>query len=109
MENGWGIFEKVNNSIFYNVYVQPASCNILHILNSSVSEKLHLSLHYNGSHELSSSTITRGTLIIIIYICKYSDFVIYLLGNLNWTKKDFNFSRMSTIKLEQINTYLLTT
>jgi hypothetical protein len=106
MEDCWGIFEKVKTGIICNIYTQPASQDIPHIVNPSVGDKLKLDLRYDGYNELSAGTTANGTHTIITDVSKYLDFVIQLLGIAGWTEKDLNFGRVSTIKLERANIYL---
>ena len=108
MEDCWGIFEKVDGGIVCNIYGQQAGPDVPHIINPSVGDRLKLDLRPDGHHELSAGATACSIYARITDVVKRSDFVIRLIGNPNpdWSDKDLNFSRLSTIRLERPNVYL---
>ena len=111
LKSCWGIFEKVDASIFCHVYSHPVGSNQPTVAVPTLGEKVKISLREDGCRQLSSGGKDNSRDAVVIDLGKNADFVLclhnpddsdlYIMKNSQWTEKDMNFGRISTIAIKR--------
>ena len=108
----WGIFEKVGDSIFCQVYSNPARKNQPSVAVPMLSEKLKIVLRDDGCRQLSNSAKEVYRDAVVTDLGKNADFVVRLKDSDNivpwslqetaqWTEQDMNYGQISTIAIRR--------
>lgn len=111
LKSCWGTFEKVGTSIFCHVYSGPVGKNLPNIAVPTLGEKVKILLRDDGYRQLSSSAKENPRDAVVIDLGRNADFVIrldnqedtdlWIIKKAEWTEKDMNFGRISTIAIKR--------
>ena len=76
LKSCWGIFEKVDASIFCHVYSHPVGSNQPNVAVPTLGEKVRISLREDGCRKLSNGAKENSREAVIIDLGRNADFVL---------------------------------